>query len=155
MWSTRWSRPDWVDRRIWLKSLDGWVWMNYSKWFSIVRHVQNGSVRRHGSVATHRSVAGRSRCREDFRQRYENHVERTKSSHYSILSRNQQKIVGKKVSFEIATDGVEGSTHALNVPKKTRSRLIPTRKMFLSTNSKTKSSKTKTNRLTSKRAKLP
>ena len=29
----------------------------------------------------------------------------------SILCRNQQKIVGKKVSFEITTDGVEGPSH--------------------------------------------
>ena len=29
----------------------------------------------------------------------------------SILSRNQQKIVGKRVSFEIAKDSVEGSLH--------------------------------------------
>ena len=29
----------------------------------------------------------------------------------SILSRNQQKIVGKRVSFEIAKDNVEGSAH--------------------------------------------
>ena len=29
----------------------------------------------------------------------------------SILSRNQQKIVGKRVSFEIAKDSVEGSVH--------------------------------------------
>ena len=35
----------------------------------------------------------------------------------SILSRNQQKIVGKQVSFEIAKDNVEGSAHRTECTK--------------------------------------
>ena len=38
----------------------------------------------------------------------------------SILSQNQQKILGKKVSFKIATDGLEGPTHRTELPLRQR-----------------------------------
>ena len=45
-----------------------------------------------------------------------------RSNEDSILSQNQQKIVGKKVSFEIATDDVEGPAHRTELTPRQRTK---------------------------------
>ena len=73
----------------------------------------------------------------------------------SILSQNQQKIVGKRVSFEIAKDIVEGSTHRTKRTEEDEVQTYPDMEGGPLADSKTKSSKIKPNRLTSKRATMP